>query len=79
MVDDREPDEGGLGKENNVGKISRGALQVVGGAVPFAGGFFQHLREHGLNTSNKKPTVFLSIGYACLKMKSKKKNRRLLK
>ena len=27
-------------KESNVGKISRGTLQVVGGAVPFVGGLF---------------------------------------
>lgn len=31
-----------LPKEENTPKVIRGALQVIGGAVPFAGGLFYH-------------------------------------
>lgn len=57
MSDDKDPDEDGLGKEDNIGKISRGALQAVGGAIPFAGGLFSAIAgawsEHEQQKANR--------------------------
>ena len=39
-MNDNSKDEKRLPKSGKVGKISRGALQAIGGAIPFAGGVF---------------------------------------
>ncbi len=39
-MSDNSKDEKKLPESGKVGKISRGALQAIGGAVPFAGGIF---------------------------------------
>lgn len=43
-----------LQEEGKTPKIVRGALQVIGGAVPFAGGFFLQRRERGQKMSGEK-------------------------
>ncbi|MBV1929694.1 MAG: hypothetical protein KUG81_09325 [Gammaproteobacteria bacterium] len=57
MSDSPMPGEGSDKDNNNLSKISRGALQAVGGAIPFAGGLFSAMAgawsEHEQEKANR--------------------------
>ena len=71
--EDNQNDEKKLPESGKVAKISRGALQAVGGAVPFAGGVFSAIAVHGQRGSKKKLIASSKIGFGCYKMSLKKK------
>lgn len=60
-------------ESSKVAKISRGALQVVGGAVPFAGGVLSAIAGAWSEGEQEKVNRFLNTGFVCCKMSSRKK------
>jgi len=57
MSDDEKQEKPRLPKENKKSKASRGALQVIGGAIPYAGGVFSAIAsawsEHEQEKANR--------------------------
>lgn len=66
-------DDKNLPEEGKTPKIVRGALQVVGGAVPFAGGLFSAAAGAWSENEQEKVNNFFKHWIKCLKMKSRKK------
>jgi hypothetical protein len=66
MTDEKEDEEEmKLPEGSKTAKISRGALQAIGGAVPFAGGILSALAGAWSEDEQAKVNRFLNTGFEC--------------
>ena len=77
MKDKEEPEEG-FNQDGKIGKISRGALQTVGGAIPFAGGLFSAIAGAWSEYEQEKANRFFEYWIKMLEDEIKEKERTIL-
>ena len=70
--EEEEEEEMKLPDSSKAAKISRSALQAIGGAVPFAGGVLAAIAGAWSEGEQDKINRFLNTGYVCYKTNSKK-------
>lgn len=76
--DNSQDGQDGLPKDNKIAKISRGALQVVGGAVPFAGGLISAVAGAWSEHEQEKANRFFEHWIRMLQDELKEKEQTIL-